>query len=441
MTIIISSSYFWRQTQSKVLLICEIGNIEVNTEKSEVKCDESLKLAHSSTKTIPMAAIPYHKEDNYLEEWAATRRQFIEQHTPAQLSHVNSYRFDPQGLRGNIENFFGVAQVPIGLAGPLLVQGEHAQGLYYVPMATTEGTLVASYSRGMKLTREAGGITTTVLDDSMQRAPLFVFENARFARAFTQWVESNFATIKAEAEATTSVGKLIDIEHYTVGKLHWLRFNYTTGDAAGQNMVTKATHRACHWILAQGIAGLAHFTMAANMDTDKKHSQLNTLQTRGKRVCAEIVLPNQLLENILHVSGRALHHQRQLSNVGAMLANAVSNGSHFANGITALFIATGQDVANVAESSAGIVFSELLPTGDYYFSVTIPSLIVATYGGGTGLPTQRECLTMLDCYGPDKVLRLAEIVAATVLCGELSLSAAIVANEWVSSHEQYGRNR
>jgi hydroxymethylglutaryl-CoA reductase (NADPH) len=143
----------------------------------------------------------------------------------------------------------------------------------------------------------------------------------------------------------------------------------------------------------------------------------------------------------MHVSGEALFKQRQYSNAGAMLSNAVSNGSHFANGITAVFIATGQDVANVAESSAGIVYVELKDNGDYYFSVTIPSLIVATYGGGTGLPTQKECLQMMGCYGAGKVNKLAEIVAATILCGELSLGAAVVANEWVSSHEQYGRNR
>ncbi|HLL94430.1 MAG TPA: hydroxymethylglutaryl-CoA reductase, partial [Spirosoma sp.] len=315
------------------------------------------------------------------------------------------------------------------------------QGDFYIPLATTEGTLVASYNRGMKICREAGGITTTVLDDAMQRAPLFAFANARLSRQFGEWVTAHFHDIKAKADETTSVGKLRDIEQYTVGKLRWLRFNFTTGDAAGQNMVTKATHHACHWILAQKPAGLEHFTMAANLDTDKKHSHLNTLHSRGKRVVAEITLPNRLMESLLHVSAKAMFFQRQLSNTGAMLSNAVNNGAHFANGLTAMFIATGQDVANVAESSSGITYSELKDNGDYYFSVTIPSLVVATYGGGTGLPTQRECLELLGCYGAGHVNKLAEILAAVVLCGELSLGSAIVANEWVSSHEQYGRNR
>jgi hydroxymethylglutaryl-CoA reductase (NADPH) len=388
-----------------------------------------------------MNKLPLNKDDNYTEAIAAARRDFVTQKTGATFQHINKYSFEPSVLQGNIENFAGVAQVPIGFTGPLRVLGEYAEGEFYVPMATTEGTLIASYNRGMKLTNLAGGITCTVMDDAMQRAPLFVFENARHSKAFTKWIDDRFDQIKAKAQETTSVGKLIDIEHYTVGKLHWLRFNYTTGDAAGQNMVTRATHRACYWLLELGIEGLEHFTMAANMDTDKKHSHLNTLQTRGKRVVAEITIPNELLENVMHVSAKALFKQRQYSNMGSMLANAVNNGSHFANGITALFIATGQDVANVAESSAGLVYSELTANGDYYFSITIPSLIVATHGGGTGLPTQRECLEMMGCFGKDKVNKLAEIVAATVLCGELSLGAAVVANEWVSSHEQLGRNR
>ena len=388
-----------------------------------------------------MQKIPYSKTDNYSKQIIEERQQFILEKTNAKLSNVGHYGFNPDVLPGNIENFIGVAQVPIGLAGPLKINGEYAVGDFYVPMATTEGTLVASYNRGMKLTREAGGITTTVLDDAMQRTPLFIFENARGSKAFGKWVETHFEQLKAEAESTTSVGKLLDIEQYSAGKMRWLRFNYSTGDAAGQNMVTKATHKACHWAMAQGIENLEHFTMAANFDTDKKHSHLNTLQTRGKRVVAEITIPDALMQSMMHTTNKAMNYQRGLSNLGSFVAGSINNGAHSANGITAIFIATGQDVANVAESSAGIVYNELKPNGDYYFSITIPSLIVATYGGGTGLPTQRECLEILGCFGKDKVYKLAEIVAATVLCGELSLAAAIVSNEWVSSHEAYGRNR
>jgi hydroxymethylglutaryl-CoA reductase (NADPH) len=384
--------------------------------------------------------LPRSKENDYTREMADRRRSFIQEVAGVDLPHTGSYSFDPERLPGNIEGFSGVAQVPMGLAGPLLVNGESAQGSFYVPLATTEGTLVGSYNRGMKLARKAGGVLTSVIDDAMQRAPVFVFKNARYARDFGIWVEKNFDRIKAKAEETTQSGKLRDIEQYSAGKMRWLRFNYTTGDAAGQNMVGKATDFACQWIIGQ-LEGLQHFSLAANFDTDKKHSLLNTLRTRGKRVVAEITLPDEMIRDVMHTTGQALHYQRQLSNMGALMSGSVNNGSHSANGITALFIACGQDAANVAESSAGIVYGELLENGDYYFSVTIPSLIVATYGGGTGLATQRECLEMMGCYGKGKVKKLAEIAAALVLCGELSLGSAIVANEWVSSHDRLGRNR
>lgn len=388
-----------------------------------------------------MQKLPRDKENDYTREMAAKRREMVKAETGAKLEHTGQFSIEPALLPGNIESFAGVAQIPMGFAGPMLVNGEHAQGEFYVPMATTEGTLLASYNRGMRLTREAGGIKTTVIDDAMQRAPIFVFEDARGARDFGHWVSANFEAIKAAAETTTRSGKLRNIEQYGMGKMRWLRFCFTTGDAAGQNMVSKATREACMWILAQNPVGLEHFSLAANFDTDKKHSQVNALHTRGKRVVAEITLPAALLRDVMHTSGEALFKQRQLSNMGALMAGSVNNGAHFANGITAMFIACGQDVANVAESSAGFVHGELKANGDYYFSVTIPALIVATYGGGTGLPTQRECLEVMGCYGTGKVNKLAEIVAATVLCGELSLSSAIVSDQWVSSHDKLGRNR
>lgn len=388
-----------------------------------------------------MNRLPRDPDNDYTREIAASRRQVVCQAANAALTHVGSFSFDPTTLPGHLEGFVGVAQVPLGFAGPLLVDGEHAQGEFYVPLATTEGTLVASYNRGMRLTREAGGVRTTVVDDAMQRAPCFVFRDARAARAFGNWVVSNFDAIKAKAEETTHYGKLRNIEQYAVGKMRFLRFDFTTGDAAGQNMVTKATRQACLWIQEQRIDGLEHFVLSANLDTDKKHSLLNSLHTRGKRVVAEVALPAALIETIMHTTARALFEQRQLSNLGSLLSGSISNGAHYANAIAAMFIACGQDVANVAESSAGFSYGELKGNGDYYFSVTIPSLIVATYGGGTGLPTQRECLEVLGAYGHDKVLKFAEIVAATVLCGELSLGSAIVADEWVSAHEAFGRSR
>jgi hydroxymethylglutaryl-CoA reductase (NADPH) len=384
--------------------------------------------------------VPRRRGDDYTREMADARRAFVAEHTGAELHHAAQFSFDPKVLSGNIENFLGIAQVPMGVAGPLRVNGEYAQGDFYVPLATTEGTLVASYNRGMRLLSESGGVRTTVVERLMQRSPVFIFPDARAAREFGDWIEANFATIKAAAESTTRVGKLVNIGQYAVGCMKYLRFNFTTGDAAGQNMAGRATLAACEWIKAN-YKQRVDWILSGNIDTDKKHSQMNVLHTRGTRVIAEAVIPNAVLKSIMRVDSATLFRARQLSNVGAILSGAANNGAHATNGITAVFIATGQDVANVAESHAAIVYSQLQDNGDYYWSITLPSLIVATYGGGTSLPTQRECLEMLGCYGAGKAKKLAEIIAATVLAGETSLSCAIMAGEWVASHEKYGRNR
>jgi hydroxymethylglutaryl-CoA reductase (NADPH) len=384
--------------------------------------------------------IPRDRDDDYSAEAVKARQEFVREQTGSAIEQVSSYTLDPQTLPGNVEHFFGVAQVPIGLAGPLLVNGEHAQGEFFVPLATTEGTLVASYNRGMKLMREAGGITTTVLDDRMQRAPVFLFESARGVKEFGAWLDEHFDDVAAAAEATTKSGRLVEIQQFSAARMLYTRFNYTTGDAAGQNMTGKATFAACAWI-KQSYPGELHFYLEGQFATDKKASTVNMLHTRGKRVVAEITLPAALVEQYMGVTTDKLWRARLVGNLGGFMAGVNNNGLHSANGITALFIATGQDVANVAESSAAYGFSELMPNGDYYAAITIPSLIVATYGGGTGLATQRECLEMLDCYGAGKVHKLAEIVAATVLAGEFSLGAAVVAEEWVEAHDTYGRNR
>jgi hydroxymethylglutaryl-CoA reductase (NADPH) len=386
--------------------------------------------------------VPRDPDNDYTREAADARRDFVREQTGVDLEHVSSYSFDPDLTAGNVEHFTGVAQIPLGVAGPLLVDGEHAQGEFYVPLATAEGTLVASYNRGMKLVSDAGGVKTTVMDDAMQRAPSFVFESAREARDFSEWLKDHFDEIKEAGESSTKTGRLRDIEQYSASRILYTRFNWTTGDAAGQNLTGKATAVACSWITSNYPGDIKHFFLESNFATDKKSSQVNMLRTRGKRVVAEVTLPNELVQEHMRTTTEVMFRARQVSNLGGFMSGVNNNGAHSANGITAMFIATGQDVANVAESSAAFVFAELDPdTRDYYYSVTIPSLIVATYGGGTGLATQRECLEMLGCYGSGKVNKLAEIVAATVLAGELSLGSAIVAEEWVQAHDLLGRNR
>lgn len=400
----------------------------------------SFKVKDAIAERVKRTSVPHDKDDDYTPEIVRERQKFIEEYTGVKLQHINKYSFEPSATKGNIENFAGVAQIPIGFAGPLKINGEHAQGEFIVPLATTEGTLVASYNRGMKVLNLSGGVTCTVVGDSMQRAPVFVFENAREGRDFVQWVDANLPKIREEAEATSSVAKLTYIDRYLSNKLVFLRFNYTTGDAAGQNMVGRATFAACSWIL-ENYPQIVHFYLESNFATDKKSSQINVMRTRGKRVTAEAVIPRDVLIQNMRVDPETVNYHAGIANVGAFMSGANNNGCHSPNGITAMFIATGQDVANVAESSAGVVYTEITPERDLYISITIPSLIVATHGGGTGLPTQRESLDLLGCVGKGKVKKLAEIVAGVVLAGEISLASAISSLDWVSSHEQYGRNR
>jgi len=433
--------------RKSLTIVCDIDPLAIGKHKIEVHFDTDpygklkLKVEDTITEEIEERIhIPRDMVDDYGAEIVARRRQFVESFTGKKLEHIAHYSFDPHIAQGNIENFTGVVQIPIGFAGPLQINGEFARGEFIIPMATTEGALVASYNRGMKVLNLSGGVTCSVVGDAMQRAPVFVFENARDARDFVKWVDQNAERIREEAEATSSVAKLEYVDAYLASKFAYLRFNFTTGDAAGQNMVGRATFAACSWILDK-YPGIKHFYLESNLATDKKASQVNIMRTRGKRVTAEAVVKRDVLIQHMRVEPESLFYHHSISNVGTILSGANNNGAHSANGITAMFIATGQDVANVSESSAGILYSEINGDGDFYFSITIPSLIVATYGGGTGLATQRECLELLGCYGAGKVHKLAEIVAGVVLAGELSLGAAISSSDWVSSHERYGRNR
>jgi hypothetical protein len=263
----------------------------------------------STIETTAEAKIPRDGEDDYTPDAVEARHAFLRERTGIELEHVPHYSFDPTLTAGNVEQFIGVAQVPIGLAGPLRVNGEHAQGDFYVPLATAEGTLVASYNRGMKLVREAGGVTVTVMDDAMQRAPAFVFESAREARAFGEWLDEHFEEIKQAAETTTRSGKLRDIEKYSASRILYTRFNYTTGDAAGQNLSGKATAAACAWITST-YPGIKHFFLESNFATDKKSSQVNMLRTRGKRVVAEATLPNALIEKHMRTTSEVMFRAR-----------------------------------------------------------------------------------------------------------------------------------
>jgi hydroxymethylglutaryl-CoA reductase (NADPH) len=394
-----------------------------------------------NTGTVAPGTLPRDAENDYTKEIIRARQRFVREKTGAALDHVTRYSIDPAVTRGNIEHFTGVAQVPLGFAGPLLVHGQHAQGDFYVPLATSEGTLVASYNRGMKVLHQSGGVKCAVVGDNMQRAPVFIFDDAISGRRFADWIVARLDDIRAVANATDPFVQLKYVDYYLSNKFAYLRFNYRTGDAAGMNMVGKATFAACNWILQNcDAADIRQFYLESNFATDKKASVINIMRTRGKRVTAEAVIKRDVLMEIMDADTESLYQLYGASGIGTLMSGANNNGLHSANAITAMFLATGQDVANVSESSVGLLYAELTPEKDLYFSITLPSLIVATCGGGTGLPTQRECLEALDCYGVGKVYKFAEIVAGTVLAGEISLASAIASLDWVSSHDQLGRN-
>lgn len=411
--------------------VSPFGNISFNIE------DVIAKFEQNENK------IPRDREDDFNKNIIRQRQLFFEKMANKKINHIGHYSVEPSTLAGNIENYIGVAQVPMGLAGPIKVNGEHAIGEFMIPMATTEGSLVASYNRGMKLLNLNGGVKSTIVDDAMQRAPVFVLKDARCARDFALWIRENIQAIRVEAESTSSVAKLIYIDDYLSNKFVFLRFNFKTGDAAGQNMVGRATYVACNWILEnyQKKSTIENFYLESNLATDKKSSQINIMRTRGKRVTAEATIKREDLMAVMRVKPEQIDYHGRVAAVGSFLSGVNNTGLHSPNALAAIFIATGQDVANLAESSAGIIYSELTDKGDLYLSLTIPSLIIATYGGGTGIGTQKESLELMGCYGQGNAYKFAEIVAAVALAGEISLAAAISSSDWVSAHEKYGRNR
>jgi len=393
------------------------------------------------------AKIPRSGEDDYSPDIIAERQAFIEAQTGVTLDHTKQFSYDPHVMSGNIENIWGVAQIPIGVAGPLLVDGEYAKGEFFVPMATVEGTMLASYNRGMKVIRESGGVKTTVSAESMQRAPLFIFNDAREARDFQLWLRANVEAIREQAESTTSVGKLLEIENYHTHNFIACRFDYSTGDAAGQNMTSRATFFACEWIRKNYPGPLKNYMLSGSWDTEKKTSAVNMLKGRGRRVTAEVTIPRKVLMDNLRITPEQMQYGYQITTLSALTTSSSNNASHPANGLAALYAATGQDLANIGESNQCTVYQRMTREGDHYFSITLPSIIMASYGGGTNLPTQRECLEMMDCFGQDRALKLCEIAAGLVVAGELSLAAATRVdkvtrtNEWVDAHERLGRNR
>jgi hydroxymethylglutaryl-CoA reductase (NADPH) len=306
-------------------------------------------------------------------------------------------------------------------------------------MATTEGALVRSYERGMVALTRSGGARVRLWADENRVAPIFELADVAEARDFARAVTASFDAIRAEAESTTRHGKLLRLECHPLGREVIVDFRYSTGDAQGMNLAVKATDQACRWIVAH--TGARRYSIFSGYDSEKRASGALFSGGKGKRVSAGARVPKAVLESYLHVTPRALCEMWRRTVLGNLAAGALGYCGQYANGLTALFIACGQDVANVANSAVGITSFAVNEEGDLEASVTLPALSVATVGGGTALGTSRECLEMLGCFGTGGAAKLAEIVAATLLAGELSMGAAIAAGELVAAHEAYGRNR
>lgn len=381
--------------------------------------------------------LPRLKDQGYDKESVARRRRWVEERTSAVLAATGSSCLEPETVRGNIENFVGAAQVPLGVAGPLLVHGDHARGIFYVPMATTEGALVRSYERGMAAISHAGGAQAAVLEDENQTAPTFFFPSVRKAREFASWLPDQMEILREECAATTRHGRLKNCRCHQAGRNVIANFGFGTGDAQGMNMIVKATDRMCRRACKE--FGSGDFYLFSGMCSEKRASGLLFTRGKGKRATAGVLLPDKILRTVLHTTAGQMMQVWQSTVIGHLHAGAIGYNAHAANGLTAIFIATGQDVANVVNSSAAITSFEPC-SGGLYASVTLPALSVATVGGGTGLATQREALEMMGCHGSGKAVKLAEIIAAAVLAGELSMAAAIASHEFVAAHEMYGRN-
>ncbi|MGP8306675.1 hydroxymethylglutaryl-CoA reductase [Vibrio sp. YIC-376] len=351
---------------------------------------------------------------------------------PFTQEHCESYS-------NNIEHFIGTVNVPVGIAGPLRVNGLYANDDYLVPLATTEAALVASYNRGANLITAAGGASALLLSEGVSRTPIFAFNNMAEAGQFVSWVTTQFETFRQIAESTTAHGKLKDINVNIEGNHVYLVFEYVTGDASGQNMVTIATNEVFHHILALSPIKPASAFLDGNLSGDKKANAHTLRSVRGKKVSAEVTISAELIKKYLHTTPESMVQFVKMSTVGGLLSGTIGINAHYANALAALYIACGQDAACVAESAVGITRMDIDAKGNLYACVTLPNIMVGTVGGGTGLPTQKACLDILGLHGNGKAKALAEVTAALCLAGELSIVGAFCADHFSRAHHKLAR--
>ncbi|PSQ38121.1 3-hydroxy-3-methylglutaryl-CoA reductase [Halobacteriales archaeon SW_12_71_31] len=391
------------------------------------------------------------------------RRQYVAEETGADLSALAAHGFEAAAVESNVENLVGGVGVPMGVAGPVPVDGGAADGEQYLPLATTEGALVASVNRGLTAIRAAGGADARVVTSGMTRAPVFRVDGVVEATETVEWVRSNGEKLRAAAEATTSHGELLDVDPYVVGDSVYLRFVYDTKDAMGMNMATVATEAACETVETETPADLV--ALSGNLCADKKPAAVNAVEGRGRTVVADVELPADLVRDRLGTEPAAMREANTRKNlVGSAKAGSLGFNAQAANVVAAAFLATGQDEAQVVEGANAITTVDVRgegadgaergdgtePTsGDataerLYASVSLASLEVGTVGGGTGLPAQRAALEVVGAAGGgsppgSNADALAETIAVGALAGELSLLAALSSRRLAEAHERLGR--
>ncbi|MGZ4891252.1 MAG: hydroxymethylglutaryl-CoA reductase (NADPH) [Halobacteriota archaeon] len=402
--------------------------------------DDNMLIDKITTKKLGL-----HQIDLPASEAVEIRRKAVEKLTGTALDTLGEYAIDAESSsKRNIENMIGAVQVPVGIAGPLGVKGEYANGEFYLPLATTEGALVASVNRGCKAITSAGGALVRIFNDEMTRAPVFEVADVVEARRVVEWVKEpeNFAKLKKATRETTKHGELVRIDPYVVADNVFLRCAFDTKDALGMNMVTIATDRLADIIVDE--LDIRLVALSGNMCVDKKPAAINLIEGRGKNVVAETSIPRSIIQDVLKTTPDSMadvHYRKNM--LGSAKAGSLGFNAHAANVIAAMFIATGQDPAHVVDASTAI--TSLSVRGDeLYASVSMPSLPVGTVGGGTSIKTQYECLSIMDVAGGGKppgahAKKFAEIVCCAVLAGELSLVAAHAARHLARAHATLGR--
>eukprot|EP00761_Pharyngomonas_kirbyi_P002762 gb/GECH01002766.1/.p1 GENE.gb/GECH01002766.1/~~gb/GECH01002766.1/.p1 ORF type:complete len:518 (+),score=127.20 gb/GECH01002766.1/:1-1554(+) len=420
------------------------SDFESEPDLSKLTDEQVLDLVKS--RKVPHYALERKLPDDQERAVGIRRQMYREQmNDNSAMSDLPYKNYDYSKVTGQCcENVVGYVPLPVGLAGPIKINGEEI----HVPMATCEGALVASTHRGCKAINQSGGATAVVVEDGMTRAPVVRFASAARAAQMKKWLDTheNFLSIKEAFESTTRFGKLQSIKTTVAGRNAFLRFKCSTGDAMGMNMVSKGVNKAIESI-AEVFEDIDVLSLSGNMCTDKKPSAVNWIEGRGKSTVCEAVIKKEVVEKNLHTTVESLVDVNNAKNmVGSSMAASIGGyNAHASNIVTAIFLATGQDAAQNVESSQCMTLMECLPSGDLHLSVTMPSIEVGTVGGGTHLPGQSSCLDIVGAKGASKerpgenASRLALSVAATVMAGELSLMSALAAGHLVRSHMQLNR--